>query len=741
MRAVFFVLLLLPFIIPGLVDDAFAADWYNTSWEYRKKIEISLNDEISSNLSNFPVLVSVADSDFIKATENDGTDIIFTSSDGTTRLAHEIERYDSSTGEVIAWVKIPTLSASATTDIYIYYKGVVEIDASSVWDDNYRLVYHLNQTSTGTQNEFYDVSDNANDGTGGGEGDITNDTNRIPTRVEGKIGYGQSFDGPTNGSGDFIFVQDANNWPGKDGGNSSGEDNNTTVEFWAKVEDNHGDEDNMDFFGYRGGGQDNNFALFKVASLNLIVRHNSLFNSDVDATTSDWTHLMVVYNPGGSSKIYQDGVLAQEVSGTSGNKGQRQNGEFALGAELDTPSGNLVANNELQGDLDEFRISDVARSADWASATYATQNSPSTYLTLDCEQTLATQNCEEEEKQRSGACGFDRDCTAPRITNHGESETPDGFSINDNIFEENQERYNKNPIIQGTVGEPVTIKVRTWENMGTDKIYLAIAYLAMHDEKPDWRDSTAFIEYHIVKNQVIHQDDDGIFLLTGASAEKVEDPYGDNPALELLDITFTMIFAKPMKSSHIGIQTIDHITNYDLVYFENALEILPREIVEVQEMPEEVPEKVPESLPEIVPEEIPEPEPPVKEPEPEVMLTATEQKTVLEFVDENMPAKHYVKRYITETEYKEWFDVNYSNYKFWEGIGITQERFDELVLEIESEPEPKMIQTGFVFVPEDKKSLPLVEETYEPEPAEPEPVKEEKKGFFDWLFALLANIY
>ena len=51
MRVVFFVLLLLPFIIPGLVDDAFAADWYSTSWEYRKKIEISLNSEISSDLS------------------------------------------------------------------------------------------------------------------------------------------------------------------------------------------------------------------------------------------------------------------------------------------------------------------------------------------------------------------------------------------------------------------------------------------------------------------------------------------------------------------------------------------------------------------------------------------------------------------------------------------------------------------------------------------------------------------
>ena len=277
--------------------------------------------------------------------------------------------------------------------------------------------------------------------------------------------------------------------------------------------------------------------------------------------------------------------------------------------------------------------------------------------------------------------------------------------------------------------------------MGTDKIYLAIAYLAMHDEKPDWRDSTAFIEYHIAKNQVMYQDDDDIFLLTGASSEKVEDPYGDNEALELLDITFTIIFAKPMEPSHIGIQTVDYITNYDLVYFENALEILPRQIVEVEvsETPEEIPEESSEPTEESE-EFVPAPEPPIKDPdpEPEVTPAALTKKTVLEFVDENMPAKHYVKRYITETEYREWFDVNYSDYKFWEGIGITQERFDQIVLEIQSEPEPKMIQTGFVLVPDDQKSFPLVEETFEPEPVELEPVKEEKKGLFDWLFALFG---
>ena len=254
-----------------------------------------------------------------------------------------------------------------------------------MWDSSYKLVWHLNQTSTGTVREFSDVSDTGNDGTGGGTGDMTQDEDRRPTRVEAKIGYGQSFDGPTQsggseGSGDFIWSQDVSNWPGNNGSTS---DNDTTVEFWAKIDDDHANENDMDFFGYRAGGKDNEFTLFKVASLNLVVRGQvpALFDSDVDATTSDWTHLMIVYDPGGTSKIYQDGELAEQVDGTSGNKGQRHNGEFVLGGEIDDGPCCKV-NNELQGDLDEFRVSNTVRSADWAAASYANQNDPSSFLTI-----------------------------------------------------------------------------------------------------------------------------------------------------------------------------------------------------------------------------------------------------------------------------------------------------------------------------------------------------------------------
>ena len=347
-----------------------------------------------------------------------------------------------------------------------------------------------------------------------------------------------------------------------------------------------------------------------------------------------------------------------------------------------------------------------------------------------------TGTCGEEEKGSS--CW---DCTRPAITHHGHSETPDGFSINDAIFENNQELYNENPTIEATVGDMVTIKARAWDNRGPENVVRVYTYLDMYEEKPNWHESEAYIEYNIKKDEVKFTDRNNIFALVGASSEVAVNPYYEdgklNRPLELLDITFTIIFAKPMETSHIAIQTIDDAANYELVYFEDALKIKEKEIVEIPEMPEEVIPKMPEEVIPEMPEVIPEPEPPVKEPEPEVIPTALIKKGVLNFVDDDVPAKHYVKRYITETEYREWFDVNYSEYQFWEGIGITEERFDELIMEIQSEPEPKMVQTGFVLVPDEQESFPLVKETYEPEPAELEPVKE-KKGFFDWLFSLFG---
>jgi len=50
-------------------------------------------------------------------------------------------------------------------------------------------------------------------------------------------------------------------------------------------------------------------------------------------------------------------------------------------------------------------------------------------------------------------------------------------------------------------------------------------------------------------------------------------------------------------------------------------------------------------------------------------------------------AEHYVKRYITEPDYKAWFDRNFSDYTIYEGIGITELQYQEIVNEL-TKPQP-----------------------------------------------------
>ncbi len=91
--------------VPYLTQDAFAAgeNYYNASWDFRKSITID-NTKVSGSTSHtdFPVLVSITDTNLKDNAQSSGNDILFTSSDGNTKLSHEIESYNSSTGELVA---------------------------------------------------------------------------------------------------------------------------------------------------------------------------------------------------------------------------------------------------------------------------------------------------------------------------------------------------------------------------------------------------------------------------------------------------------------------------------------------------------------------------------------------------------------------------------------------------------------------------------------------------------------
>ncbi|MFA6897026.1 MAG: DUF2341 domain-containing protein [Patescibacteria group bacterium] len=123
-----------------------ASNWYNSSWEYRKKFTID-HTKVGASLTDFTALINLSsDADLASKAQDDGNDILFTSSDGTTKLSHEIEKYTKTTGGLVAWVKIPNLSSSTNTDIYMYYGNAEapdEQDMVNAWDPNYKMVNHM----------------------------------------------------------------------------------------------------------------------------------------------------------------------------------------------------------------------------------------------------------------------------------------------------------------------------------------------------------------------------------------------------------------------------------------------------------------------------------------------------------------------------------------------------------------------------------------------------------------------
>ena len=122
-------------------------------------------------------------------TSSTGNDIIFsTDPNGLTKLDHELEEYNPATGQVIAWVRIPTLSHTVDTVLYVFY-GNASITASQqnptgVWDSNYMGVWHV--ANNGGQLSLADSTSNGN-----------NATNNGATSTAGQIDGGMHTNGST----------------------------------------------------------------------------------------------------------------------------------------------------------------------------------------------------------------------------------------------------------------------------------------------------------------------------------------------------------------------------------------------------------------------------------------------------------------------------------------------------------------------------------------------------------------
>lgn len=288
-------------------------------------------------------------------------------------LTFELVTYIATTGALEMHIKIPTLSASTDTVIYLAFGDVgVTTDGSSTstWDSNFSTVIHYDEAAGNTMG---DATANAIDGTKKGTGEpVYNAT--------GEIFGCEVFDG-TN---DYVtLTNNALLSPGT---------GNCTISSWVRADTIN--TEGWVYNDYETGG--NGLVLVRLLATNVFAAFfrdnigvqsaNAVGATSISGTT--WYHVTAVKN-GTTVKIYLNG--AEDGTATNGS----------LGA-VDVNSGPLPAIGiygfvlppthtqfPWSGPMDEFRFSNTNRSPSWITADYNAQKASSTFITWGARQTVS----------------------------------------------------------------------------------------------------------------------------------------------------------------------------------------------------------------------------------------------------------------------------------------------------------------------------------------------------------------
>jgi hypothetical protein len=339
--------------------------WAN-GYSYRGTITIAHGQVPNSDQTNFPVLFSgnpdlATRSNGGKVISPNGYDIIFTSdSNGLNKLNSERESYSPKTGQGVFWVQVPTLSHTIDTVLYVFYGnpliGSDQSNRSAVWDTNYQGVWHV---PDGTVLSANDSTSNHNDGS------ITN-----ATPVAGEIGGGANLNGsawidmganvsslhPTQALTVECWVNPTSS---------------TQPDFAVILAQDYSYPRSLPWVSYKLGLNNNNGGNYEFELTTN--GGNTVLDSGVAFVPGSWAHVVGTFD-GSTKRIYINGVLKASAQ-QGGSIHYANTGHFVFGA-------NSSGAQQLAGLLDEGRISDTARSADWIAAEYNNESSPSTFYSV-----------------------------------------------------------------------------------------------------------------------------------------------------------------------------------------------------------------------------------------------------------------------------------------------------------------------------------------------------------------------
>lgn len=347
------------------------AGWFGDGWQYRRRITL-LKSQIVGTHSFFPIVISTSLDSWRGSDhgghvhQSDGGDFVFAGEDGENKLEHEIETYDDSTGKLVAWVKIPQVSSSENTAIYVYYGNsntdlADQASHTRVWDDGgknyFKGVWHLAETSTGNRGDSTQYANNCScQGYDGNEA------------VDGKIGGADRLDGTddwlTCGQSPSLNLRDE-----------------LTISAWMKPSSTRIAKEKW----VNGPWKPNSYGFYLYGQSDALTTLGIDFQingtkKDVDdkgtigIPMNVWTYLVVTYD-GSAIKAYVDGKLDYTVSapGTVDDS----LAEILTVSETEKEGGIF-----LQGAVDEMRVSGKARSAEWIRTCFNNQKNPASFYTI-----------------------------------------------------------------------------------------------------------------------------------------------------------------------------------------------------------------------------------------------------------------------------------------------------------------------------------------------------------------------
>ena len=350
---------------------------FPTGWSRSCAITVQ-HAQVTADQVDFPILVSyratsnnetnlpdeMIQTGNQNAAQDNGGDIRFTlDAAGATPLHYEIVLFSKNAtltnAKAEIWVKLPSISASTDTTLYVWYKGpggstTPSVDdatwgSQGVWSTDFKGVWHLPDGASLTTN---DSTSNINNG-------ILQGTTP-PSAVSGRIDGAGTF----GGTSATAQVNIANTfWNAQ-----------MTMSAWIKCSSCQGI--------LSSGSDGKGIAIAAYGgNLGMVYMGNDWVVTANNISDDKWHYVVLVRDTSigneTRNKLYIDGNEGA-YSYRHALTGSSPTGTSSIGTYFQTSSGS--SGQYTNGVIDETRISYAARSADWIKTEYNNQSAPDNFI-------------------------------------------------------------------------------------------------------------------------------------------------------------------------------------------------------------------------------------------------------------------------------------------------------------------------------------------------------------------------